>query len=122
MNFLRINTFFLLLAAGCLWFSCSKAGLPNSAPDLKKISRKENTVIIDVRTVEEYESGHVNHSVNIPLQVLPDSIENLKKYDNIIVVCRSGNRSLKAKALLEENGLKNIYNGGGWEDLKKRIK
>ena len=80
----------------------------------KKLVQKSKTVIIDVRTVEEFEAGHMPQTINIPLQVFPDSIDDLKRFEDIILICRSGNRSGKAKILMEERGFKNVYNGGGW--------
>ena len=85
---------------------------------LRSLTARKGTVIVDVRTVEEYNEGHIESSINIPLQILGDSIESLKHYEKVIVICRSGRRSVKAKAELEEAGFTNVYNGGGWEHLK----
>jgi rhodanese-related sulfurtransferase len=56
--------------------------------------------------------------VNIPLSDLSSKIEDLKKYNEITLVCRSGNRANKAKAMLEAAGLKNITNLGAWENIQ----
>lgn len=85
---------------------------------LRSLTARKGTVIVDVRTVEEYNEGHIESSINIPLQTMGDSIESLKHYEKLIVICRSGKRSAKAKAELEEAGFTNVYNGGGWEHLK----
>lgn len=85
---------------------------------LRSLAVRKGTVIVDVRTAEEYDEGHIESSINIPLQTLADSIECLKHYKKVIVICRSGRRSAKAKAELEEAGFTNVYNGGGWEHLK----
>lgn len=85
---------------------------------LRSLTTRKGTVIVDVRTVEEYNEGHIESSINIPLQTMGDSIESLKHYEKVIVICRSGKRSAKAKAELEEAGFTNVYNGGGWEHLK----
>ena len=45
-----------------------------------------------------------------------------KDKKNIIVFCRSGNRSSMAKNLLEQNGIKNVVNGGTWENVKQYAK
>lgn len=86
------------------------------ADTLRSLTARKVTV--DVRTVEEYNEGHIESSINIPLQTMGDSIESLKHYEKVIVICRSGKRSAKAKAELEEAGFTNVYNGGGWEHLK----
>ncbi|MDR0232908.1 MAG: rhodanese-like domain-containing protein [Dysgonamonadaceae bacterium] len=101
-----------------LLFSCTQ-GTQRERVDFKKLSQNPNTIIIDVRTPEEFATGHIKESVNIPLQVLPDSAENLKRFENIILVCRSGNRSGNAKLMLENRGLENIYNGGSWATFQK---
>lgn len=85
---------------------------------LRKLADKETTVIVDVRTPEEYSEGHLDKAVNIPLPLLSDSIEALKKYENIVLICKSGGRAGKAKKQLEESGFTNVYNGGGWQSLK----
>ena len=79
----------------------------------------KSAIIVDVRTVEEWNGdGHANCSVNIPLSDLSSKIEDLKKYNEITLVCRSGNRANKAKAMLEAAGLKNITNLGAWENIQ----
>jgi len=59
------------------------------------------TIIVDVRTVEEWvNDGHANCSVNYPIAELDKKIESLKAYDKVIVVCRSGSRADVAKEML----------------------
>ena len=88
--------------------------------NFSELAQNPNAVIIDVRTPEEFAVGHIPQSVNIPLQVLLDSIENLKRFEHIILICRSGNRSGNAKIMLKESGLANSHNGGGWEEFQRR--
>jgi phage shock protein E len=78
-------------------------------------------VIVDVRTPEEFKSGHVKGSINIPLQNIASKSGQLKKHPNIIVCCRSGNRSGMAKSILEKNGISNVYNGGSWQNVNKYV-
>lgn len=78
--------------------------------------------IIDVRTKEEYECGHIKdallHDVrDIANGILPD----IDKNEEIIVYCRSGVRAKMAKELLEKAGFKNVTNGGGMDDLFKSL-
>ena len=82
---------------------------------------KNGAFLVDVRTPDEFSSGHVNHSVNIPLDVVPNRIDEFKNKEHIIVFCRSGNRSGQAKIILEQNGITNVTNGGTWEDVKQYI-
>ena len=82
--------------------------------DLKQLI-DEGAFLVDVRTPGEYAGGHVKGSVNIPLDNLQTQIGKFKDKKYIIVFCRSGNRSGMAKNILEQNGFKNVVNGGTWE-------
>lgn len=76
-------------------------------------------IIVDVRTFEEWnEDGHADCSVNYPLDKFESKIEELKKYDKVILVCRSGNRAGIAKAKLQSAGYtKEIENLGPWQNV-----
>jgi rhodanese-related sulfurtransferase len=78
--------------------------------------------LVDVRTEEEFQSGHVEASVNIPLDEVADRIEEFQGKSAIIVFCRSGGRSGMAKAILAQAGIGNVTNGGTWQDVKAHIK
>lgn len=83
---------------------------------------RSGAVIIDVRTVHEYDQGRIKGSLNIPLNRIPPSIERIKGLDKpIILVCNSGSRSGNAMRILKQNGLKEVYNGGNWESVLKKI-
>ncbi len=79
--------------------------------------------IIDVREVYEFEEGCVEGSINIPLGTVPDKIEEFKKIEgDIILCCKSGGRSGQATMFLQQHGMTNVYNGGGWEAVVQRLK
>jgi rhodanese-related sulfurtransferase len=81
----------------------------------------EGAMIVDVRTPAEYSEGHLEKSVNIPLQVLQQKIPDLKKkHKKIITVCRSGNRSGMARNMLIKQGIE-AYNGGPWNSLQRKL-
>ena len=81
-------------------------------------------IIVDVRTIEEWnEDGHADCSVNYPLHEFATKIEELKKYDKVIFVCRSGNRAGIAKAQLQNAGYtKEIENLGPWQNITCKTK
>lgn len=81
----------------------------------------EGAFLVDVRSSGEFAQGHVKGSVNIPLDRIPSQLAKFKNRKNIIVFCRSGNRSSQAKLFLEQNGFANIVNGGTWENVKQYI-
>jgi phage shock protein E len=67
---------------------------------------KEGAVVIDVRTVEEFNSGHVNGSKNIVLNVIPGKVKEIKALNKkVIAVCRSGARSGQATSFLKQQGI-----------------
>nr|WP_231385454.1 rhodanese-like domain-containing protein [Flavobacterium sp. CG_9.10] len=87
---------------------------------MKKIL-KEGAFLVDVRTPAEFAEGHVKGSTNIPLDQIPNQLAKFKGKEQIIVFCRSGNRSGQAKMILEQNGFKNVTNGGTWQDVNEAI-
>ena len=82
---------------------------------------KEGAFLVDVRTPAEFAEGHVKGSTNIPLDQVANQLEKFKGKEQIIVFCRSGNRSGQAKMILEQNGIKNVTNGGTWQDVNEAI-
>ncbi|MDI9340702.1 MAG: rhodanese-like domain-containing protein [Sediminibacterium sp.] len=83
---------------------------------------KEGAVVVDVRTPEEFVTGHVKGSVNIPLDEIPDQVAQLKTFAKIIVCCRSGGRSGSAMQYLNREGFTNIVNGGSWQNVDRSAK
>lgn len=85
--------------------------------NMKQLSEK-GAVMIDVRTVAEFKTGHINDALNIPLDSVGKQIHMIKKINKpVIAVCRSGNRSAGALNILKKAGFE-AYNGGAWEILK----
>jgi rhodanese-related sulfurtransferase len=80
-----------------------------------------NAIILDVRTNKEYNNGHINDSLHIPLSDLNNKVDELKAYNKpFIVCCQSGIRSAKAAKFLNLNNIE-ATNGGGWIDLKTKL-
>lgn len=83
---------------------------------------KSGAQIIDVRTKREYLSGHIQGSINIPLNELQEGVKNLNKKSVIIICCASGMRSASAQSCLSSSGFTKVYNGGGWMTLENKFK
>ena len=82
---------------------------------------KKGAVVIDVRTIAEYEEGHVEGSKNIVLNTIPVRVEEIKALGNsFIAVCRTGARSGQASQFLNDNGL-DVINGGPWQDVAQFV-
>jgi phage shock protein E len=77
---------------------------------------------IDVRTAEEYQSGHIEESRNIPYDEIAERIfeATIDQDADIRVYCRSGRRSGIAKDVLESMGFTAVKNEGGFEEIKAR--
>jgi rhodanese-related sulfurtransferase len=77
--------------------------------------------IIDVRSPAEFASGHVMGSINIPLQEVPDRIEEIRSIAQpLILCCASGNRSGQATNFLHSQGFE-CENGGSWLAVQARF-
>ena len=86
-----------------------------------KVLVASGAMIIDVRSPQEFDAGHVKNSKNIPLQTIQKAIPELKKSGKVVItVCRSGSRSGMAKSILKSAGIE-VYNGGPWNVLKSKI-
>ena len=81
-----------------------------------KIDR--NATIVDVRTKDEFTSGHFPGAINIPLEEVHKRIHEFDSLSKpIVAYCRSGNRSQIAVAILKQSGVKEAINGGGLQDM-----
>jgi len=78
--------------------------------------------LVDVRTPQEFAEGSAKGAINIPLDKVQSQLAKFKDKEHIVVFCRSGNRSSQAKSILEQNGFKNVTNGGTWQNVNSLIK
>jgi phage shock protein E len=85
--------------------------------NLETIIKDKNTIIIDVRTPAEFMGGNVVGSINIPLQEIPDRLNEIKKINApIVLCCAAGGRSAQAHIFLVQQGI-DCHNGGSWFDV-----
>ena len=85
--------------------------------NIQELINDRKTTIVDVRTEEEFLEGNVQGSINIPLPEVVDRVEELKQMQPLVLCCLSGVRSGNATAYLQAQGCKEVYNGGGWEEV-----
>jgi phage shock protein E len=89
--------------------------------EIKEYLEKE-AVIVDVRTLEEWNEGHIESSKHLVLTSIPFEIAQIKSWSKpIIAVCRSGARSGEAAQFLAQNGV-DVINGGPWQNVDQYIK
>ena len=75
------------------------------------INENNELVILDVRTKEEYDNGHIPGAKLVPVQILPMKIAELDKYKEkpVLVYCASGGRSPRAVDTLANSDFTNLY-------------
>lgn len=79
----------------------------------KKIESDKNAFLLDVRTLEEFEEGHIPQATLLDIRQASNFIDGIKSLDvskNYYVYCRSGLRSAQACQLMNHYGLKTTYN------------
>ncbi len=90
--------------------------------DLQTLINSEDAVIVDVREPGEFNAGHLEASINIPLSQLGHSVERYRELGRpLILICHSGNRSGMVTQFLRRQGIKEVYNGGAWTDVQRLI-
>lgn len=78
---------------------------------MQKILKTKSAILIDVRSKQEFNEGHFDGAINIPLNninIITDKVKDKNKY--IILYCSSGIRSKKAQEILISDGYMNVYN------------
>jgi rhodanese-related sulfurtransferase len=73
------------------------------------IAEKSDLVILDVRTQSEFNDGHIEGAILIPHFELADRLDELDSENEILVYCRTGNRSSTAYEILKTNGFDKLY-------------
>jgi rhodanese-related sulfurtransferase/nucleotide-binding universal stress UspA family protein len=82
---------------------------------------EKDALIIDVRSKSEFASGHISSAINIPLEQVELELEGLKTHPQLVVYCRSGNRSAHAKKILMDNGINNVVDAGSLTDAQSLL-
>jgi phage shock protein E len=81
---------------------------------VKDFQATKGAVLLDVRTAGEYAEGHIENSLNLPLQNIEQAVSVIKdKNTPLFVHCRSGGRSASATAALKKMGYTNVSDIGG---------
>jgi len=116
---MRLTTLFFTILFGFSLFACSSASVSPSVISAREgkalLDGDDEVILVDVRTLEEYQEEHIPGAILIPLSDLAaDADALLPDLDaKIIVYCRSGNRSAQAATLLDGLGYTRIYDMGG---------
>ncbi len=81
--------------------------------DIQSIVNQKDVHIIDVRELSEFNDGHIEVALHMPLSSFRDFIDQIREMKGPkVFYCRSGNRSGQAVKFLSEIGITGVYNGG----------
>ncbi|WP_312957744.1 rhodanese-like domain-containing protein [Stutzerimonas nitrititolerans] len=115
----RLLMILLAFSATAIAGEIDQAGALEALEALKR----PDTLLIDVRTAEEYAEGAIPGSVRIGSEELRARIAAVApdKDQPVVLYCRSGRRSSAAQDLLQQLGYRQVINGGGYEQLREAI-
>ncbi|MDF1499160.1 MAG: rhodanese-like domain-containing protein [Anaerolineales bacterium] len=122
---LRVYTLAILVIVLILSGCSTAAGVGAPEPLSERISAAEynqrfgtgvDHLLIDVRTADEFVTGHIPGAINISVQSLPDRLNEIPTDKPLVVYCRSGNRSATATSILIDAGFSLVYDLGGIQD------
>jgi rhodanese-related sulfurtransferase len=131
MSYLKNIGLSAVMLGAIVFTSCSNSQTSEATKSEKKTEKTaenkqkegkvdfENAFIVDVRTPQEFASGHFEGAINIPVNEVEGHLEDFKGHQQIVVYCQSGARSGKAKSILEAQGYSNVINGINHSNLNK---
>jgi rhodanese-related sulfurtransferase len=110
----------VVVIVGVLWFTSGTGHLSKSSPSPTAASveisatqayakYRQGAFFLDVRSQDEYNQFHVKGSTLIPLDQLPNRVNELPKDKEVVVVCLTGHRSLNGTAILQQAGFKQVF-------------
>ena len=118
-----MKKFFIIILCFVCFLGCeAKHNSSVNYVEAKEKIINESAILVDVRTEEEYNEGHIDGAILLPLDSIDnDSSEKLigDKNTVIIVYCKSGKRSAQALEKLTELGYKEVYDLGAMSNWKE---
>ena len=117
---------FLIMGFGAFAQTAAKDSIQVlSIAQFEKMSQKKKNLVVDVRTPEEVDEGHLVGALNINFlgEGFAEEIQKLNKKKTYLLYCRSGSRTRKAADLMQKSGFKHVYmlEGGitAWKEAGK---
>ncbi len=107
----------ILLASFISLTACTRFG-PEQTQAWSHIDK--GALILDVRTKQEFDDGHLAHSINIEYENIPQIVKRIgkNKERSVVLYCRSGRRASVTLEELKKLGYTNVFNGGGLSAMK----
>jgi len=92
-------------------FGAALSGVVQLSPHETVRMLNDNAVMVDIRTVADFSTGHILGARNIPANSIGEQLEELAKYreQSMILCCNTGNESVRAGRTLKMQGFKKIY-------------
>jgi rhodanese-related sulfurtransferase len=90
-----------------------KSAIVEVTPEETRAKQKAGAVLVDVREPHEWREGHIPGAIHIPLGSLSGRLDELDPSREIVVVCRSGHRSMTGAQLLQRAGFSQVRNMAG---------
>lgn len=103
----------LAISAGCNHSNASQGGFNMTTEEALSLWQAGEAVIIDVRTPQEYQQGHIPDVPLIPLDQLETRLSEVPSDRRVLLICRSGRRSAQGTNLLRSKGFEQVYNIDG---------
>ena len=88
---------------------------------IREIYETKEVTLVDVRTPLEFQEGTIAGAINIQMNEVVAKLYELKKMEPLVVFCRSGNRSEQVMHYLRNQGVEEVWNGGGWVELNAEL-
>lgn len=113
VKFLIDNIWLILIAlvsGGALaWPALTRGKNTLSTLQATQLLNKGKTLVLDVRTADEYKAGHLRTSRNIPLNELSERMGDLNKSASVLVICQTDTRASRAASQLRRAGFSDVY-------------
>lgn len=119
----------LVLGVGSALVGCTRSGGSEAAADVVPAAEAAAAIadgasVIDVRTPEEFDAGHLDGARNIDVSAddFESRIAELDRDSSYVVYCRTGSRAAAAVRTMLDAGFEDVVNGGGYEDLAAELR
>ena len=86
---------------------------PPALPSVTAADVRADAVVLDVREDDEWQAGHIAGARHVPMGEVPARLDELSADGELVVVCRSGGRSARVVAWLNQNGVDAVNLDGG---------
>lgn len=125
----RLITFLVLILATITLVGCEAAGPAGYNARIGQelameiMADNPHSIILDVRTLEEFNEGHIPNAISLPVDEIENAIIHMipDRGEIILVYCRTGIRSANAAVILVEMGYHNVFDFGGIVDWPGEI-